>query len=80
MNPEYVILDEPTAGLDRRSRKAVTGAIRRMAGGKGAGGGATVVCISHRIKEVLEVADRIAKLSAGKLAFEGTNAAYRDRM
>ncbi|PXF57062.1 MAG: hypothetical protein C4B59_15860 [Candidatus Methanogaster sp.] len=80
VKPEYVILDEPTAGLDRRSRRLVSDAVRRMVGRDGAGCGATVIYISHRIGEVLKVADRIAKLSAGNLAFEGTSAMYRDRM
>ena len=80
MNPEYVILDEPTAGLDQRSRRLVLDTIRRMIGGEGAGGGATVIYISHRIREVLGIADRIAKLSAGKLTFDGTNAMYRDQV
>lgn len=73
--PGYMILDEPTAGLDRRSRKRVSDAIRRMAGG-----GATVVCISHRIGEVLKIAERIVKLSDGNLTFDGTNAMYRDQV
>ena len=80
MNPEYVILDEPTAGLDQRSRRLVLDAIRRMAGGGLAGGGATVLYISHRIREVLEVADRIAVLDAGNLTFEGTRAMYQDQV
>ena len=80
MKPQYVILDEPTAGLDQRSRKRVLDAIRRMTRGEGAGRGATVIYISHRITEVLEIADRIVVLDAGNLTFEGTNAMYRDRM
>ena len=80
MKPQYVILDEPTAGLDQRSRKRVLDAIRRMTHGEGAGGGVTVIYISHRIGEVLEVADRVVVLDAGNLTFEGTNATYRDRM
>jgi energy-coupling factor transport system ATP-binding protein len=80
MKPEYVILDEPTAGLDQRSRRRVSDAIRRMVGGDGAGCSATVIYISHRIREVLGVADRIVVLDAGNLAFEGTSAMYRDRM
>ncbi len=77
--PGYVILDEPTAGLDQSSRRLVLDAIKRMAGG-GAGCGTTVIYISHRIREVLGIADRIAKLSAGNLTFEGTNAMYRDQV
>ncbi len=80
VKPGYVIFDEPTAGLDQRSRRLVLDAIRRMTGGEGAGCGATVIYISHRIREVLGVADRIAVLDAGNLTFEGTNAMYRDRM
>jgi len=78
--PGYVILDEPTAGLDQRSRMRVLDAIGRMTCGGGAGRGATVIYISHRIREVLGIADRIVVLDAGKLAFDGTNAMYRDRM
>ncbi|MEA1869147.1 MAG: energy-coupling factor transporter ATPase [Euryarchaeota archaeon] len=74
MKPGYVILDEPTAGLDQRSRRMVLDAIRRMTGG------VTVIYISHRIREVLGIADRIVKLSAGNLTFDGTRAMYRDRM
>jgi len=81
MKPEYVILDEPTAGLDQRSRGLVLDAIRRMTDGEVAGGGgATVIYISHRIREVLEVADRVVVLNAGNLTFEGTNATYQDQV
>jgi energy-coupling factor transporter ATP-binding protein EcfA2 len=80
MKPGYVILDEPTAGLDQRSRKRVLDAIRRMTRGEGAGCGATVIYISHRTREVLGIADRIVVLDAGNLTFEGTNAMYRDQV
>ena len=78
--PGYVILDEPTAGLDQRSRKRVLDAIRRITCGGGAGCGATVIYISHRIREVLEVADRVVVLNAGNLMFEGTRAMYLDQV
>ncbi len=74
MKPGYVILDEPTAGLDQKSRRLVLDAIRRMTGG------ATVIYISHQIREVIGIADQIVVLDAGNLTFEGTNAMYRDRM
>jgi energy-coupling factor transport system ATP-binding protein len=80
VKPGYVILDEPTAGLDQGSRIRVLDAIRRITRSEGAGGGATVIYISHRIREVLGVADRIVVLDAGKLTFEGTNAMYRDQV
>jgi energy-coupling factor transport system ATP-binding protein len=80
VKPGYVILDEPTAGLDQGSRILVLEAIRRMTGGEGAGRGATVIYISHQIREVLGIADRIVVLDAGKLTFEGTSAMYRDQV
>ncbi|MEA3282441.1 MAG: energy-coupling factor transporter ATPase [Euryarchaeota archaeon] len=80
VKPVYVVLDEPTAGLDRRSRRLVLDAIMRMAGGEGGDGGVTIIYISHRIREVLKVADRIAVLDAGNLTFDGTSAMYRDQV
>ncbi len=80
MKPGYVILDEPTAGLDQRSRKRVLDAIRRMTDGEGAGGIVTVIYISHRIREVLGIVDRIVVLDAGNLTFDGTNGMYRDQV
>jgi len=76
MKPGYVILDEPTAGLDRRSREKVLNVIKRMAGEEDV----TVVYISHRIRDVLEIAERIAVLEDGNLVFEGTKAMYVGRM
>lgn len=78
--PVYVVLDEPTAGLDQRARRLVLDAITRMAVGDRGDGGVTIIYISHRIREVLEVADRIVKLSAGNPTFDGTSAMYRDQV
>ncbi|MEA1895771.1 MAG: energy-coupling factor transporter ATPase [Euryarchaeota archaeon] len=78
--PGYVILDEPTAGLDQRSRRLVLDAIRRITCVDGAGGGVTILYISHQIGEVLGIADRIVVMDAGNLAFEGTSTMYRGRM
>ena len=68
--PEYIVLDEPTASLDSKSRKKVLDTIRGVAGS------ATIIYISHHIKDVLDISDRIAVLKHGNLAFTGTKSQY----
>jgi energy-coupling factor transport system ATP-binding protein len=70
MYPEYIVLDEPTASLDLKSRKNVLDAIRGIAGR------ATIVYISHHIRDVLDISDRIAVLTQGNLSFTGTKSQY----
>jgi ATP-binding cassette subfamily C protein CydD len=55
-----VVLDEPTAGLDRESELLVVQSIRRLAAGR------TVLAISHR-EAVIAAADRVALLNEGQL-------------
>ena len=59
-NAALVILDEPTAGLDRDSELLVVQSIRRLAAGR------TVLAISHR-EAVIAAADRVALLNEGQL-------------
>ena len=72
MGPECIVLDEPTAGLDRRSRRKVLEVVKGLAGRK------IVVYISHRVRDVLEVSERIAVLENGNLAFDDAKAEYPD--
>ena len=68
--PEYIVLDEPTASLDSKSRKRVLDFIRGVAGS------ATIIYISHHIRDVLDISDRIAVLKHGNLAFTGSKSQY----
>ncbi|HIE31626.1 MAG TPA: ATP-binding cassette domain-containing protein [Methanosarcinales archaeon] len=70
MDPEYLVLDEPTASLDSKSRRNVLEIIREIAGRK------TVIYISHCIRDVLKIADRIVVLKDGNLVFTGTKSQY----
>ena len=72
MGPECIVLDEPTAGLDRRSRRKVLEVVKGLAGRK------IVVYISHRARDILEVSERIAVLENGNLAFDDAKAEYPD--
>lgn len=66
-DPELVILDEPTGGLDPIGRMSV----RRVIAGLRSEG-KTVFFSSHELSEVELVCDRVILISAGRLAAEGT--------
>jgi ABC-2 type transport system ATP-binding protein len=66
-DPRIVFLDEPTTGLDPRSRRTMWQIIRDLAAG-----GVTVFLTTQYLDEADELADRIALLDHGKLVAEGT--------
>lgn len=66
-SPRIIFLDEPTTGLDPRSRHTMWGIIRELVAG-----GATVFLTTQYLEEADELADRIAVLNDGKIAAEGT--------
>jgi ABC-2 type transport system ATP-binding protein len=65
--PRIVFLDEPTAGLDPRSRRTMWQIIRELVAG-----GVTIFLTTQYLEEADELADRIALLDRGKLVAEGT--------
>ncbi|MEU5423459.1 ATP-binding cassette domain-containing protein [Streptomyces sp. NPDC001407] len=66
-DPRIIFLDEPTTGLDPRSRHNMWQIIRELVGG-----GVTVFLTTQYLEEADELADRIAVLDDGKIAAEGT--------
>jgi ABC-2 type transport system ATP-binding protein len=66
-NPRIIFLDEPTAGLDPRSRRAVWEIIRGLVAG-----GVTIFLTTQYLEEADHLADRIALLDRGRLVAEGT--------
>ncbi|GAA5179107.1 daunorubicin resistance protein DrrA family ABC transporter ATP-binding protein [Rugosimonospora acidiphila] len=66
-NPRIIFLDEPTTGLDPRSRHNMWQIIRKLVSD-----GATVFLTTQYLEEADELADRIAVLNDGKIAAEGT--------
>jgi lipooligosaccharide transport system ATP-binding protein len=65
--PEFLILDEPTTGLDPQIRHALWDVIRRLKDG-----GLTVLLTTHYMEEAARVADRVVVLHKGKVVAEGT--------
>ncbi|HEX8133723.1 MAG TPA: ATP-binding cassette domain-containing protein, partial [Actinomycetes bacterium] len=66
-DPRIVFLDEPTTGLDPRSRRTMWQIIRDLVAG-----GVTVFLTTQYLDEADELADRIALLDHGRLVAEGT--------
>ncbi|AFV24179.1 ABC transporter-like protein [Methanolobus psychrophilus R15] len=69
--PEYLVLDEPFSGLDAENRTLLLSALRLLNSR-----GTSVIVVSHRISDLLSVADRVFLLDQGNLAFSGTPAEY----
>jgi ABC-2 type transport system ATP-binding protein len=66
-DPRIIYLDEPTTGLDPRSRRTMWQIIRGLAAN-----GVTIFLTTQYLEEADELADRIALLDHGKLIAEGT--------
>ena len=67
MQPEVIVLDEPTAMLDPRGRREVIATVTKLCREKGI----TVVLITHHMSECVE-ADRLVVMSNGKIVADGT--------
>ncbi|MEU7871751.1 ATP-binding cassette domain-containing protein [Dactylosporangium sp. NPDC049140] len=66
-SPEVIFLDEPTTGLDPRSRRAMWQIVRDLVAG-----GVTILLTTQYLEEADELADRIAVLDHGRIVAEGT--------
>ncbi|KOY54734.1 ATP-binding cassette domain-containing protein [Streptomyces sp. XY332] len=66
-SPQVIFLDEPTTGLDPRSRRAMWQIIRELVAD-----GVTIFLTTQYLEEADQLADRIAVLDHGKLVAEGT--------
>jgi len=73
--PRILFLDEPTTGLDPRSRIAIWGIVRELVRD-----GTTVLLTTQYLEEADELADRIAVIDHGKVIAEGTGNELKDRV
>ncbi|MET9483141.1 ATP-binding cassette domain-containing protein [Streptomyces sp. NPDC006638] len=73
--PEVVFLDEPTTGLDPRSRQELWQVVRDLSAR-----GATVFLTTQYLEEADLLADRIAVMDAGRLVAEGTADELKSRI
>ncbi|WP_422659611.1 energy-coupling factor transporter ATPase [Paenibacillus sp. EC2-1] len=68
MEPDILVLDEPTATLDPVSRKELIQLLETLCKEEGK----TIIMVTHRMDELLEAADRWVILHAGQCVFDGT--------
>ena len=68
MEPEVLILDEPSAGLDPRGREAILAQLREYHRQKGN----TIVLVSHSMEEIARNVDRIVVMSDAHKLMDGT--------
>lgn len=73
--PEVIFLDEPTVGLDPNGRLAVWGHVRRLREEMDT----SIIFSTHYMDEAEDLADRIALISAGRLAAIGSPAELKQR-
>ena len=63
MDPEVLLLDEPSTGLDPEQRRIMVDRLRGL--------DAAVILSSHVMEDVSDLADRVLVLDAGSIAFDG---------
>jgi zinc transport system ATP-binding protein len=69
--PEVLVMDEPTAGVDRASQHVLAGVLRRLAGT-----GTTMLIVTHELSALRGVVDRILEVDSGHLTFDGPPQEY----
>ena len=74
MEPEILILDEPTAGLDPAGREEILGNIEAYRKAKNA----TIMMVSHSMEDVARLTDRLLVMNGSRLAFDNTPAEVFD--
>lgn len=70
MNPDYLVLDEPSAGLDPRSRNSVFKEIMALHQSRGI----AIVLVTHSMEEAVKYAKRLLVINQGKILFDGNPA------
>lgn len=65
-NPELLLIDEPTTGMDAQSRQAFWEAVERLKTGR------TILLTTHYLEEAERFADRVVVMNGGRILADGT--------
>ena len=68
MEPEYLVLDEPTAGLDPMGRDSILNMVKTLH----AQGNVTVIMVTHSMDDISRLADRLIVMDHGALVADGS--------
>ena len=74
MEPEYILYDEPTTGLDPITSDAINDLIIKLQEQLGV----TSIVVTHDMPSAFKVGDRVAMLSRGKIVYTGAMSAVRE--
>ncbi|HEY5247523.1 MAG TPA: metal ABC transporter ATP-binding protein, partial [Dermatophilaceae bacterium] len=69
--PDVLVMDEPTAGVDLANQEVLSQVLARLAGR-----GATMLIVTHELHAVRNVLTRIIQINGGRITFDGTPADY----
>ena len=67
MQPEFLVLDEPMAGLDPVGRREIFALLQKLHRERGI----TIVFVSHSMEDAAEYADRVVVMNQGKIVLDG---------
>ena len=73
LDPDYVLFDEPTTSLDPVSARRVDALIRQLSDTLGV----TSIVVSHDLRSIFDIADRIVMLYQGQVRLLGTPEQFR---
>jgi len=68
LKPDYLVLDEPSAGLDPRGRDEIFAGVLRLY----AGTGMAVILVSHNMEEVARLVNRLVVMDRGEICLDGS--------
>lgn len=68
MRPDFLILDEPTAGLDPHGRDEILGQLQVLK----SKGNMSIILVSHSMDDVARFAERVIAMDGGEVKFDGT--------
>ncbi|WP_018256657.1 energy-coupling factor ABC transporter ATP-binding protein [Halomicrobium katesii] len=75
MEPAHLVLDEPLTGLDLAARRSVLEHLETLSDG-----GTSVVVVTHDLRDLTDMADRIVALVDGEIALDGPPSAVLDEL
>lgn len=71
--PDVLIMDEPTAGVDAANQDVLAAVMQRLAGL-----GVTMLVVTHELAALRGIVDRIVEMDSGHISFDGTPRAYAE--
>lgn len=69
--PDVLVMDEPTAGVDTASQRVLAGVLQRLAAS-----GATLLIVTHELEALQGIVTRIVEVNRGTVSFDGTPAEW----